>query len=78
MRRGLISLLFRSQGGVGERARKFAKLIFSERDGSVFLDSAILRILVILLLGGLELAGAKGSHFEGWERMVMVLTAGSA
>lgn len=31
---------------------------------------------VILLLGGLELAGAKGSHFEGWERMVMVLTAG--
>jgi hypothetical protein len=21
---------------------------------------------VILLLGGLELAGAKGSHFEGW------------
>jgi hypothetical protein len=54
-----------------------AALFFSDSVAVLFrlFPSAVLG--VILLLGGLELAGAKGSEqFEGWERVVMVLTAG--
>jgi hypothetical protein len=51
-------------------------LVFSESVAVLFRLFPPAVLGVILLLGGLELAGAKGSHFEGWERMVMVLTAG--
>jgi len=51
-------------------------LVFSESVAVLFRLFPPAVLGVILLLGVLELAGAKGSHFEGWERMVMVLTAG--
>jgi hypothetical protein len=52
-------------------------LFFSESVAVLFRLFPPAVLGVILLLGGLELAGAKGSEqFEGWERVVMVLTAG--
>jgi MFS superfamily sulfate permease-like transporter len=54
-----------------------AALFFSESVTVLFRLFPPAVLGVILLLGGLELAGAKGSEqFEGWERVVMVLTAG--
>ena len=52
-------------------------LFFSESVAVLFRLFPPAVLGVILLLGGLELAGSKGSEqFEGWERLVMVLTAG--
>jgi MFS superfamily sulfate permease-like transporter len=51
-------------------------LVFSESVAVLFRLFPPAVLGVILLLGGLELAGAKGAQFEGWERVVMVLTAG--
>ncbi|HEY7516702.1 MAG TPA: putative sulfate/molybdate transporter [Methylomirabilota bacterium] len=54
-----------------------AALFFSESATTLFRLFPPAVLGVILLLGGLELAGTKGSEqFEGWERVVMVLTAG--